>query len=119
MALKNGKATFKCRNRKTGEIEKITIDAVEFIRRFPLHVPPKRFMRIRNYGFLANRCKKESLGKCRELLGLSFELPEKVEKSIQEMMLQLTGIDISRCPVCKKGTSLQNDPRSKKRLVAI
>lgn len=103
LALENGKVTFKFNNRKTRKMEKTTIDAVEFIRRFLLHILPKGFMRIRNYGFLANNCKKKLIGICRKSLGLTEELPEKIERTIQEMMLQLTGIDINRCPSCKKG----------------
>ena len=53
-----------------------TIDAVEFIRRFLLHVLPKGFMRIRHYCLFANRCKRENVRKRRELLGLSRELLE-------------------------------------------
>ncbi len=61
-------------------------------------------MRIRHYGFLANRCKRENLAKCRQLLGGSHELGEAAEKSIQQLMLELTGVDIAQCPKCKKGT---------------
>ena len=81
-----------------------TLEAVEFIRRFLLHVLPKGFMRIRHYGFLANRCKRENLAKCRQLLDVPLELCDAVEKSIQQLMLELTGVDITQCPKCKKGT---------------
>jgi len=82
----------------------MTLEAEEFIRRFLLHVLPEGFMRIRHFGFLANRCKKEKLGRCRQLLGLLPELPKPGKKTTQELMLQLTGIDVTRCPFCKKGT---------------
>ena len=36
-------------------------------------------------------------------MGLSPQLPERIEKSVQEIMLNLTGVDITRCPFCKKG----------------
>src|SRR2546422_987688 len=39
----------------------MTLDAVEFIRRFLLHVLPSGFVRIRHFGFLANRNRKEKL----------------------------------------------------------
>jgi hypothetical protein len=104
LSLEQGKVTFTYKNRDTGGREKTILDAVEFIRRFLLHILPKGFMRIRHYGFLANRCKKENIKKCRKLLGLSLELPERVEKSVQEIMLHLTGVDITRCPICKRGT---------------
>jgi hypothetical protein len=102
--VENGKVSFTYRDRKDNDKLKImTLDADEFIRRFLLHVLPDDFMRIRYYGFLSNRCKKKNLSKCRQLLGLS-PLPEPAEKTNQEMMLELTGIDISKCPRCGKGT---------------
>lgn len=104
LALKEGKVTFGYKDRDRGVRKTLTLDAVEFIRRFLLHVLPKGFVRIRHYGFLANRCKKEMIKQCRILLGLSPQLPEKTEKSVQEIMLYLTGVDITRCPFCKKGT---------------
>ena len=82
----------------------MTLDANEFIRRFLLHVLPEDFMRIRHFGFLANRCKKKDLNKCRELLGLSPQVPKPSKKTFQELMLEITGIDVNKCPCCKEGT---------------
>ncbi len=104
ISLENGKVTFKYKNRKTKTSETLTLNAVEFIRRFILHFLPKSFVRIRSYGFLANCCKKAKIKECRKLLGHSEGLPEKIKKSVQEMMLELTGTDITLCPFCKKGT---------------
>ena len=98
LSAHNGKVTFSYRDRKT-----MTLDAHEFIRRFLLHVIPKGFVRVRHFGFLANRS-KSLLSKCRQLLDLNPALPKLPAKSIQELMLQLTGIDITRCPLCQKGT---------------
>jgi hypothetical protein len=50
---------------------KMTVSADEFLRRFLLHVLPGGFMRIRYFGFLANRCRASSLDLCRKLLGES------------------------------------------------
>jgi hypothetical protein len=71
-----------------------------FIKRFMLHVLPKGFKRVRHCGYLANHAKK-LLSRCRELLGLNPDLPAITKKSTQELMLQLAGIDITRCPRCK------------------
>ena len=79
------------------------LDAEEFIRRFLLHVLPDGFMRIRHFGFLANRAKKHALPQCRKLLGLNPALPEIPKRSAQDLLLELTGIDLSRCPRCQKG----------------
>ncbi len=102
-SLEDGKVIFNYKDRETNQIKETTIDAVEFIRRFLLHVLPSRFTRIRHYGFLANRCKKENIGKIRLFLGLNKELPDAVEKSVQELMLTLTGVDTTLCQVCGKG----------------
>src|SRR4051794_41802081 len=52
----------------------MTLRATEFIRRFLLHVLPAGFVRIRHYGFLANRVCRERLALCRELLGVGVAL---------------------------------------------
>ncbi len=103
ISLENGKVSFAYRDRKSDSIKVMTIEAVEFIRRFLLHVLPEGFMRIRHFGIFANRCKKENIMTCRKLMGLPLELPEVFERTVQEMMLELTGKDITLCPVCKKG----------------
>jgi hypothetical protein len=104
LSLHEGQVTFAYKDRKKDVNTTMTIDAVAFIRRFLLHVLPKRFMRIRHYGYLANRCKKEKIGQCRRLLGLPAALPTVVEKTVYEMMFSLTGNDITKCPCCKEGT---------------
>jgi len=101
-SLKDGMVTFTAKNRKKNCIEPVTISAVEFIRRFLLHSLPKGFVRIRHYGFLANRNRRTNLQVIRKLLKLPTELL-KIQASLEEMMLQLTGIDITTCPCCKKG----------------
>ena len=103
VSLKDGEVTFAFRNRKSGKKESLKLEAVEFIRRFMLHILPSGFMKIRHYGFLANRAKKEKLGCLRMFLGLSHEPPERTVRSIGEMMLELCGKDITRCPACNKG----------------
>jgi len=104
LSAHNGEITFSYRDRKNEDRKKtMTLDAHEFIRRFLLHVIPKGFVRVRHFGFLANRS-KSLLSKCRQLLDLGPALPKLPQKSVHELMLQLTGIDITRCPLCQKGT---------------
>ena len=100
--LENGMVSFTARNRKTQKTETITITAVEFIRRFLLHSLPKGFVRVRHYGFLANRDRNENLNAIRQLMGLA-DLPEKMTESVEEIMLRLAGIDLSVCPGCSQG----------------
>ena len=82
------------------------LDAEEFIRRFLLHVLPDGFKRVRRFGFLANRTKKHALPQCRKLLGLNPALPKIPKRSAQELLREITGIDLSRCPSCKHGTMI-------------
>ena len=49
----------------------MTLAAVEFVRRFLMHVLPSGFVRVRHYGLLANRHRQEKLARCRELLGMA------------------------------------------------
>ena len=100
----NNTITFSYRDRKNDNEKKpMSLKANEFIRRFLLHALPKKFMRIRHSGFLANRCKKKDLLKCRKVLEQN-NIPEKLSnKSVKELMLELTGQDISTCPFCLKG----------------
>ncbi|MDZ7840871.1 MAG: transposase [Gammaproteobacteria bacterium] len=46
----------------------LTLDGETFVQRFLLHVLPKGLMRIRHYGFLANRCRRDKLARIRRAL---------------------------------------------------
>jgi len=101
-SLNNGMVTFSAKDRKKNRTEPITISAVEFIRRFLLHSLPNGFVRTRHYGFLANRNRMAHLKCIRRLLKMPTQML-KIKASLEEMMLQLTGIDITTCPCCNKG----------------
>ena len=65
-----------------------------------MHVPPKRFMRLRHYGLLCSRSKKKHLILCRNLLGCQKYLSRLRGKEIPEILKQLFKIDITKCSVC-------------------
>jgi hypothetical protein len=105
--VQNGQVTFSYRDRKDRDRKKtMTFDAQEFIRRFLLHILPGGFMRIRHFGFLANRSKRQALVQCRKLLDLDPALPAIPKQSAKDLLLKLTGIDLSRCPSCQQGTMI-------------
>jgi hypothetical protein len=101
-SLKDGIVTFSAKDRKQNRTEAVSISAVEFIRRLLLHSLPKAFVRIRHYGFLANRNRMANLKSIRSSLKLPTQ-PPQIQHGLEEMMLQLTGKDIITCPCCKKG----------------
>lgn len=104
-SLQDGQVTFRYKNRKkNNQQQTIALESHEFIRRFLLHILPDGFMRIRHYGFLANRYKNKALALCRRVLGVSGDMPQPEKKSTREMMWLLTGKDITQCPNCRIGT---------------
>jgi Putative transposase/Transposase zinc-binding domain len=105
--VQNGKVTLSYRDRKDGDRKKtLPLEAHEFIRRFLLHVLPEGFMRVRHFGFLANRSKKQALTQCRKLLGANPALLQSPSESAKDLLLRITGIDLSRCPSCHNGTMI-------------
>ncbi|MGH9382778.1 MAG: IS91 family transposase [Vicinamibacterales bacterium] len=80
----------------------LTLETDEFLRRVLLHVVPRGFMRLRHFGLLANRTRRATLTRCRDLLG--HPPPDAAQpESVAGLMLRLTGIDLARCPVCSEG----------------
>jgi len=107
LQVENGEITLSYRDRKDGDRKKtMALDAQEFIRRFLLHVLPDGFMRIRHFGFLANRSKKQALAQCRKLLDLDPALPQSPILSAKDLLRKITGVDLSRCPCCHQGTMI-------------
>lgn len=100
--LENDVVSFLWRDyRDDNKVKIMPLKADEFIRRFLLHALPDRFVKIRHYGILGNRCRKEKLTKCRELLACAEQnkAEEKIE-TWQEALLRLTGFDVAKCPAC-------------------
>lgn len=86
--------------RHEGKWKELTIAGAEFIRRFLMHVPPKRFVRIRHYGLLCNRTKNKELTICRNLLGCKRYISELKDMDVAEMIKHLYGINICICKHC-------------------
>ena len=92
LALEAGRVRFRWRDSRSGnQIKEMSLDAVEFIRRFLLHVLPSGFVKIRHFGFLSNRNRKAMVQHCRNLLPAALVLPIAVHH------------DDALCPVCRIG----------------
>jgi len=99
--------TFKWKCYADGnKIKLMKLSIVEFIRRFLLHILPSRYQRIRYYGFLSNRKRKESLALCFKILGKmrDSKLPVKTIVEVLELCKKVFGHDLTLCPECKMGT---------------
>jgi len=104
VSLSEGEVTFRWRDYADGNtVKEMTLDVREFTRRFLLHILPKGFVRIRHYGFLANRCRSERLECCRKLLASRSDQPVSLE-SENELEGQCNANRESQlCPMCRVG----------------
>lgn len=99
LKIENGFVNFKWRDSKDGNKWKImTLTADEFIRRFLMHILPPGFMKIRHYGLLASRDKTKRITVCKRLTGTT--VTEKRVASTADLILKITGKDITICQVC-------------------
>lgn len=104
VSIDDGKVTFRWKDYANGDRQRImSLDAVEFLRRFLLHVLPKRFVRIRYYGFLANRNRAHKLERIRSLLDQPSISSELSVSSGGEPQQEDVGDSNDLCPGCRKG----------------
>jgi len=105
--IAQGKVTFIAKDYRDSAVKKpVTLDGVEFLRRFTMHVLPTRFVKTRRYG-IYNHTTKRSL----ELKFLPQEKPaidtlikrNDPPETNMERFHRLTGFDSCQCPVCRKG----------------
>ena len=104
IAFQNGKVSFQWRDRKKHDrIRSMTLNADEFIRRFLIHILPQGFAKIRYFGFLANRPRRNRLSLCRMLLNapLPDADPQILDWKARHEGLTAGLVDV--CPVCHKG----------------
>lgn len=83
--------------RDNANLKQMTLTGVEFLRRFAMHILPKRFVKIRYFGILtsAYREQVESLKSKPDIFCLT--------ETCKQRMVRLTGYDPCKCPKCKTG----------------
>jgi len=97
----NDRVTFEYRDYADGNRKKVmTLDALEFLRRFLLHVLPARFVRIRYFGFLSNQQRSKSIARARQFLGAQEPLPARERQ--RRMVL---------CPSCRAAAAAEHAAR--------
>jgi Putative transposase/Transposase zinc-binding domain len=98
LRFENGQVTFRWRDSAHGNKQKVmTLPALEFMRRFLLHVLPRGFVKIRHFGYLANRERKRALRLCSTLL-----LPRSALES-HASALPAPVLVRGKCPYCQHG----------------
>ena len=103
-SLENGHVTFHWKDyADQNRTKTMTLDAVEFMRRFLLHVLPRGFVRFRQFGFLANRVRQEKLALCRSLLNAPPPVPNPGTPAASDADSKDPDPEPHRCPICKLG----------------
>jgi hypothetical protein len=107
--LGGGRVRFRYKDyARGGERRTMELAATEFLRRFLQHVLPAGFVRIRSYGFLANRCRRDKVALCRELLGAAAT-PEGESEGEPPCHVDGPAVGITPvrcptlCPACGEG----------------
>src|SRR5216110_1940997 len=96
VSFDNGQVTFRWRDSADGNKQKLLpLSVNEFLSRFLLHILPQGFVRIRHFGFLANRRRTTLLPLCFQLLGATPEPPAEEHPCSTE-----DAPDLYRCPKC-------------------
>ena len=99
IGMRDGQVTFRWRDSADGNQQKVmTLDAVDFIHRFLLHVLPSGFVKIRHFGFLANRNRREALRLCRSFLPVPTGQGPALLTEMQRRAIE------RKCPFCHTGT---------------
>lgn len=88
--------------RNNNQKKTVTMKAVEFIRRFLMHILPKGLVKIRHYGILANRNKKTKLKICRKLTNSPTYEPIFTGLNTIEIVSIIAGRDVTICSSCNK-----------------
>lgn len=100
LAMDEQQVAFRWHDYRDGSDNPLSLPGEEFIRRFLLHVLPKGLMRIRHYGFLANRCRKERLEQIRHHVQRPLQEPRPLAADKKTV----PPTTACRCPKCHQNT---------------
>ncbi|MFA9379122.1 MAG: IS91 family transposase [Lachnotalea sp.] len=101
VSMNQQNVTYRVKDYKNnGTWTTMTVCGVEFIRRFLMHVLPKRYVRIRSYGLLCNRSKRNNLTRCRNLIGCEKYISSLKNMKTDDILKHLFRINVHICPDC-------------------
>lgn len=97
LQITDQKVTFQMKDyRDNGTSKAITLDGVEFLRRFCMHFLPKRFVKMRYYGVYSSKFSSD-------LIKAAGKMAMKPKETTEERLKRVCNFDIYRCPHCKNG----------------
>jgi len=106
IAVDDTTVKFTCKQyRQDGRRKTMELPSEEFIRRLLMHVVPKGLMRVRHYGFLSNRTRREKIG----LISAWLNQPKEPETKVQPDRMEGAYAEYV-CRICKNGTMVPITP---------
>ena len=113
VSFADGQVTFRWRDSAHNNEQKLLPLAVdEFLRRFLLHLLPEGFVRIRNFGFLANRKRATTLPLCFQLLGAAPQTEQEALHHWSQRSLALAPSVVDAMMVVERLTAAEIQLRS-------
>jgi len=110
LSLENGQVSFSWRDYSdNNKVKTMTVTAVEFIRRFMLHVLPSGFHKIRHFGIVASRNKSERILLCKKLTQTESSETISISTAI-DLLHKIFGVDFDICPSCGVGRLARASP---------
>ncbi len=104
-SIEDGKVSFQYKDYRLGGKQSVmTLTAMEFLRRFCLHILPKGFRKIRHYGFLANR-NRNKLRWQQKRQGVIAQA--KTKKDWKQISKEILHFDVEACPCCNEGKMIR------------
>lgn len=104
---------FRWKDYRDNKSKTMTLSITEFVRRFMQHVLPSGFYKIRYYGIMASTNSAVKMDKCFRLLGKTRLIPFYQGLSTYEIMAEIFGDDMFKCPCCKSGKMVFAIPEEK------
>jgi hypothetical protein len=110
VSYENHQVTYRGRDYGEDRDRPYLLEGQEFVRRFVEHVPPKGFVRIRSFGFLANRNRKTNLERARQLIGETSETNHTRRSPSQPFQPFQPFRALRLCPACYERRRQQHRP---------
>lgn len=116
LSMNDKAVSFRWKDYRDNRWKVMELEGVSFIRRFLQHILPCGYYKIRYYGLFASVHSKTNMAQCFALLEKAPGIPVYEGLTIQEVLLTITGLDVMKCPQCKKGNMVlqtASTPRQK------
>lgn len=106
LSVSEDEVTFTVRGSDGKQSARVTVTPEEFVKRYLLHVLPRRFQKIRYYGYLNNRYRKNNLIRIFNLQGCRQFLRKYDGMDAAQVILKKWGHDVTRCSQCQSKSLL-------------